>query len=132
MDPSIRELADVVGRQPLEHAERVPARDVELAHVRDVEEPDALAHGAVLLEDAGVLDGHLPAAEVDQLRAELAVQVVERRALERGGAAAGAAIGKGKLAQRRTGAGSREPRGSENRDGSRESSRAIGASPWIP
>ena len=66
------------------HASASGPVDVELAHVRDVEEADPLADGPVLLEDAGVLDRHLPAAEVDQLRAELAVQVVEGRAAQRG------------------------------------------------
>ena len=77
----VGELADVVGSHALKVSRRAASRHLELAHVRDVEDPDALAHGLVLLEDAGVLDGHLPAAEIDQLRAELAVQVIEGRPL---------------------------------------------------
>ena len=38
------------------------ALDEQLAHVRQVEQPGALADGAMLLEDAGVLDRHQPAA----------------------------------------------------------------------
>jgi hypothetical protein len=34
----------------------------------------------MLLENPAVLDRHLPAAEVDQLRAKLAMKMVERRA----------------------------------------------------
>ena len=93
--------------------ERAGPVHLELAHVRDVEEPDALAHGAVLLEDARVLDRHLPAAEVDQLRAELAMEVDRAACGAARRAAAGAAIGMGKLAQRGTGAGSRGRRASE-------------------
>ena len=33
--------------------------------MRDVEEPDAGAHGHVFADEAAVLDGHVPAAEVD-------------------------------------------------------------------
>jgi hypothetical protein len=58
--------------------------------VRNVEEAHALAHGAVLLEDARVLDRHLPAAEVDHARAELLVERVERSPLEHGGGCGGA------------------------------------------
>ena len=47
---------------------------------REVEEAGPLAHGAVLLEDAGVLDRHLPAAEVDDPGPERLVPLVERRA----------------------------------------------------
>jgi hypothetical protein len=42
----------------------------------DVEEAGALADGAVFFEDATVLDGHLPAAELDEPRAKLAVRLV--------------------------------------------------------
>ena len=56
----------------------------EAPHVADVEEAGAAARGEVLGDDArGVLDGHVPAAEVDHAGAERHVTVVERRALER-------------------------------------------------
>ncbi len=54
------------------------ALDVELAHVRQVEQPDPLADGPVLLDDRAVLDRHQPAAEFDQPRAERAVGVGQR------------------------------------------------------
>ena len=60
------------------------ALDADLAHVRDVEEAGPLADGDVLLREARVLDGHLPAAERDDLAAESLVSVEERRALEGG------------------------------------------------
>ena len=69
--------------------ERVPGPrplDEQLAHVRQVEQAGPLADRPVLLEDPGVLHGHQPAAELDELRAERAVHVgqgglVQRRRL---------------------------------------------------
>ncbi len=54
------------------------AVDVELAHVRQVEQPDPLADGPVLVDDRAVLDGHQPAAELDEPGAEVAVDVGQR------------------------------------------------------
>ncbi len=56
---------------------------LDLAHVGDVEDAGALAHGGVLLAHALVLDGHLPAGEGHELRARLLVAAVERSAKER-------------------------------------------------
>jgi hypothetical protein len=52
--------------------------------VADVEDTDRLAHGDVLLQDtaARVLDGHVPAAEVGELRAERDVAVVQGSLLQ--------------------------------------------------
>jgi hypothetical protein len=84
----VLDLADgedrcVVGGEPLDDRERVGSGDLELAHVADVEESHGAAHRPVLLDDPGVLHGHLPTAEGNHLRARLAVDVVERGALER-------------------------------------------------
>ena len=51
-----------------------------LAQVADVEDAGRVAHGGVLGEDAatGVLQGHLPPAELGELRAEIEVTVVQR------------------------------------------------------
>ena len=57
--------------------------DLELAHVRDVEDAGVAAHGAVLGDHALVLHGHLPAGERDQPRAERDVPLVERRSAQR-------------------------------------------------
>ena len=46
--------------------------------MRQVEQADSLADGLVLLEDARILDGHLPAGKVDQPSAERAVALDER------------------------------------------------------
>jgi hypothetical protein len=58
------------------------AGDLDLAHVADVEEPRARPHGHVLVGDAGVLDGHVPAAEFDHAGAERAMPRVERGFLQ--------------------------------------------------
>ncbi len=50
------------------------AADGDFAHVRDVENAGGVAHGEMLVGDAGVLHGHLPAAEINQLRAEFLVR----------------------------------------------------------
>ncbi len=62
---------------------------------RDIEDADAGAHGHVLGDEAGVLDGHVPAAEVDHLRAQAAVGGVECGLAEcwrRGGGGHGAGV----------------------------------------
>jgi hypothetical protein len=62
------------------------AREEDLAHVRDVEEPGRPADRPVLLAHALVLHGHLPAGERHEAPAEPHVLVVEGRSLQgRGG-----------------------------------------------
>ena len=78
--PVDRDLRDVVGEQPLQQLERPGTRGFDLAHVRHVEDPARFAHRHVLLTDAYILDGHLPAGELHQLRARGDVIVVERGA----------------------------------------------------
>src|SRR5207247_2734422 len=59
------------------------ALDLDLAHVRDVEDAGVGAHGPMLGDDAFVLDGHLPPGERDHPCAESDVAVVEWRAPQR-------------------------------------------------
>ena len=59
------------------------ALNEQLAHVRQVEQPGSLADCSVFVEDAGVLDRHQPAAELDEPRAEAAMDVDEGRLSER-------------------------------------------------
>ena len=54
------------------------ALEEQLAHVGEVEQARALAHGSVLLEDAAVLDGHRPAAELDQTGAQSTMDLDKR------------------------------------------------------
>ena len=53
-----------------------PAK-LDVAHVADVEEAHAGAHGHVLGDQARILDRHIPAAEVDHLRAKPSMQAVQ-------------------------------------------------------
>ena len=57
-----------------------------LAEVRHVEDPGTGTHGGVLLDDAAarVLQRHLPAAELGELRTEGQVPVMQWRAQEHG------------------------------------------------
>jgi hypothetical protein len=81
--PGRLQLRRIAGAQHLYGGHRVFAGDLELAHVADVEETGALTDGKMLLRDAGVLDGHVPAAEGDHLCARRAMAGVERGLLER-------------------------------------------------
>ncbi len=76
--PARRDAVEIVGERPLQRGERARAAHVHRAEVRHVEDDRALAARPVLLEHAGVLDGHLPAAERHHARAEGAV--LRRRA----------------------------------------------------
>ena len=77
------EPVDVVREHGLEQIACVGAFDLDLAHVRDVEDTAVSAHGAVLGDDALVLHGHLPAGEGHHPGAERDVALVERRAKQR-------------------------------------------------
>src|SRR5439155_3705010 len=78
------ESGDVAGHEPIEGRARAGALEIELAHVREIEEAGRVPHGAMLRDDARVLDRHLPPRERHQLRAELAVLLEEWGPLERG------------------------------------------------
>src|SRR5579863_4102948 len=81
----LRDAADVAGDQPLHALECLWSTDHHLAHMRDVEDTNSVAHGEVLLTDPHVLDGHLPPGEWHKLGARLEVGCVERCALQRRG-----------------------------------------------
>ena len=77
-DGADRERCDGAGDEPLGRGDRSRPGEMDLAHVRDVEDPRALADGRVLGEDRRVLHGHQEAAELDHPRAERAVRRGER------------------------------------------------------
>jgi hypothetical protein len=79
------QLRGVVTRDSLQRRQRVPAGDLDLAHVADVEHAGIRAHGHVLLGDARILDWHLPAAERTHPGSGTAMTGVERSLLERSG-----------------------------------------------
>ena len=59
------------------------AADLELAHVRDIEDTGPRPHGAVLVHDRAVLDRHLEAGEGNEACAQIDVAVEQRRPPER-------------------------------------------------
>src|SRR6266851_3957140 len=73
------ETRDVARDQAVEGGEGARALEEELAHMREIEEPRRAADRAMLRDDTGVLDGHLPSRERDHLRAERAVPFVQWR-----------------------------------------------------
>src|SRR5207253_11169369 len=74
---------DIARHEPIDERARSATPEAELAHVRQVEEARGRTDGAVLGDDAFVLDRHLVAGERDDLRAERDVLVVKRRAPQR-------------------------------------------------
>ena len=71
------QLVDGVGGDEIGELGGFRPANFDLAHVADIEEADRVAHGVVLVDDAGVLDGHVPAAEIDHLRAQGAMDRVQ-------------------------------------------------------
>ena len=76
------ELRDVVREQLLEELPRLRPLDLELAHVRDVEDAGVGPDRLVLGDHALVLHRHLPAGERHEPRAGFDVLLVEGRAPE--------------------------------------------------
>ncbi len=77
------ELGGVVGGDEIDQLGGFRPADFDFAHVADVEEADGIADGVVLVDDAGVLDGHIPAAEIDHFGAESPMDGIEGRVAER-------------------------------------------------
>ncbi len=74
------ELRRIVHRDVLNRFERLRAGHADVAHVADVENANAAAHGEVFFHqsaDRGVLDRHVPAIEVDHLGSKLAMDGVQ-------------------------------------------------------
>ena len=75
-----RDPAEVVAQAGVDVLRGAVAADHRLAEVADVEDADGLADRRVLLDHPGrVLQRHLPAAELRELRAERDVPVVQGR-----------------------------------------------------
>jgi len=73
----------VVAEHVLEERDRAATADDEASHVRDVEQAGVASRGEMLGEDAGrIVQRHLPAREVDELRPGGDVSAVERRATQ--------------------------------------------------
>ena len=84
----VLEARGVVHGDVLDGGQRAGAAKLDLAHVAHVEQAHAGAHGQVLGDEAaagtGILDRHIPAAEVDHLGLERAMGGVEGGLFERG------------------------------------------------
>ena len=77
-------LVDGVGGDEIGELRGFEAVDFDLAHVADIEEADGAAHGVVLIDDAGVLDGHVPPAEIHHSGSQGSMNGMERSGFERG------------------------------------------------
>jgi len=82
-------LRQIVGDQPLRGLQRAGAFEDDLAHVADVEDAGALAHGEVLLDQALVLHGHVEPGKLDHPGTRGQVCFVEGSALGHGPASGG-------------------------------------------
>ena len=80
--PAGADPVDVVREHALDERDRLGAADLELAHVRDVEDAGVIAHRQVLGDDALVLHRHLPSGEGNHPSSGGHVAVVERCAAE--------------------------------------------------
>lgn len=75
---AVDEFGDVVRGQAIHKRDGVVTADVDLAHVRDVEETGVRSGTEVFFDSAGgILNGHIPAAEIDHAAAHLAVSVIK-------------------------------------------------------
>jgi hypothetical protein len=81
---AVGELRSVVRDQGIDGTPGPRSRQLELAHVRDVEDPSRPPHSLVLLDDAAVLHWHREARERDHAAVEGDVLVVEGGLRERG------------------------------------------------
>ena len=72
------ELGNVVRKQIAEVVARACPDDIGDQHVRNVEHPGVATHSVVLVDLRAVVDGHIPAAEVDHARTGGHVRVVQR------------------------------------------------------
>ena len=86
----VAEAAGVVHGDPLNGLQSARAKEADFAHVADVKEANASAHGQVLGDQAatgaGILDRHIPAAKVHHFGLQRAVRGGggHRRSLQRG------------------------------------------------
>jgi len=73
----------VIGSHEIRECASLGSQDVDLSHVAHVEQPNGGAHRPMFFDDAGILDGHLPPAEIHQLGPQGPVYGIERRGAKR-------------------------------------------------
>ena len=71
----MKELADIVGQQPLQQRPHSRALEIDDTHVGDVEHAGCAPHGVVLADLRAVLHRHVPPAEVHDAGPEFPVQL---------------------------------------------------------
>src|ERR1039458_617759 len=76
------QLVDGVGGDVVGQFGGFPPANLDLAHVADIEDAGRVAHRVVLVDDAGVLDGHVPSTEIHHPGAERSVDTVQGRGAE--------------------------------------------------
>ena len=76
------EALDVVRQQAIQPRLCARASREKLAHVRDIEDTQAGAHRVVFVDLRTVIDGHVPAAEIDHACVERKVSGVQGRVLK--------------------------------------------------
>jgi hypothetical protein len=79
------EFADVVREGAIEKFLSAGAVDEDFAHVGDVKNAGGITDGEMFVGDAGVLDGHFPTAEFNELAAEFLVRREKRSAFQHWG-----------------------------------------------
>ena len=86
VDLSRVEPRDGVGGDVVGELGGFRSADFDFAHMGHVEEAHGGAHGAVLVDHAGVLDGHVPAPEIHHSGAQRPMDGVQGRDTKRRGA----------------------------------------------
>ena len=81
---AVFEFGGVVGGDEIDQFGGLGTLDLDLTHVADVKQSDGIADGVVLINDAGILHRHIPAAEIDHFGAESPMDGVEGRLPEDG------------------------------------------------
>ena len=78
------QLGDGIGGDVVGEKRGFGTADFDLAHVADIEDAHRGAHRIVFVDDAGILDGHIPSTEIDHLRAKRAMDGVQGCGAETG------------------------------------------------
>jgi len=75
---AVDQFIDVVGGDAIYEGDCFGTANVDLAHMRNVEEAGVSACAQVFFDGTGgILDWHVPAAEIDHAAAQLPVSVIE-------------------------------------------------------
>jgi hypothetical protein len=78
------EFAGMIRSHEIGQGAGVGPVDFDLSHVADIEQPHRRAYRVMFFDDAGILDGHLPPAEIHQLGPQGPVYGIQRRGAKRG------------------------------------------------